>query len=81
MSLVIDRNVRSTKHKASAVSLVVVVEVTEGSSAIDIAKFGRVLAPYLVRGTPYCPGLLVSPVAALLGYEQHDPRVGQGTRL
>lgn len=81
MSLVIDHNVCSTRRETSTVSLVVVVEVAEGSSVTDIAKFGRVLAPRPVRGAPYRSGLLVSPGVALLGYEQHDPRVSQGTWL
>ena len=50
-------------------------------SVIYPTQFGRVLAPYLVGGSPDHPGLLVSPVAPLLGYEQHNPRVGEGTRL
>jgi hypothetical protein len=81
VSLVIDRNVRSTKHQASSVSLVIVAEAIEGSAIADTAKFWRVFAPCLAGGAPYHPGPLVSPVVALLGYEQHDPGVGQGTWL
>jgi len=81
VSLVIYRNVCSTKHEASTVSLVAVVEAVEGGSVTDVAKFGRVLAPCPVRGAPYRPGLLVSPGIALPGHEQHNPRDGQGTWL
>lgn len=78
VSLVIDRNVCPTHHKTSAVSVVVAIVLLNYSIDTYVIQFGRVFASHIVRGTPYRPGLLVSPVAPILGNEQYDPCISQG---